>query len=135
MTRFRYRPERSHLGTIYRPVATVIVEHKEVVIELPLYIDSGADISMIPYRFGKALRLAETSRDRIRRIKGIAGRSVPYLVKRLTIIFGRRKLSTRVAWSMTEEVPLLLGRMDVFDKFRITFGERKRVVDFHEHKY
>ena len=38
MTRFRYRPERSHLGTIYRPVATVIVEHKRIVIELPLYI-------------------------------------------------------------------------------------------------
>jgi hypothetical protein len=54
VTRFRYRPERSHLGTIYRPVATVIVEHKKIVVELPLYIDSGADISMIPYRFGKA---------------------------------------------------------------------------------
>jgi hypothetical protein len=60
VTRFRYRPERSHLGTIYRPVATVIVVHKEIVIELPLYIDSGADISMIPYRFGKALRLERT---------------------------------------------------------------------------
>jgi len=35
---------------------------------------------------------------------------------------------------MTEEVPLLLGRMDVFEKFRITFDERKRVVDFHEYK-
>ena len=102
--------------------------------ELALYIDSGADISIIPYRFGKALRLELTSKDRIRRIKGIAGRSVPYVVKRLTFIFGRRNISARVAWSMTEEVPLLLGRMDVFDKFRITFDERKRVVDFHEHK-
>ena len=99
-----------------------------------MYIDSGADISMIPYRFGKALRFEQTSKDRIRRIRGIAGRSVPYLVKRLTFVFGRRKLSARVASSMTEEVPLLLGRMDVFDKFRITFDERKRVVDFHEHK-
>ena len=132
MTRFRYRPERSHLGTIYRPVATVIVEHKKIVIELPLYIDSGADISMIPYRFGKALRLEQTAKDRVRRIRGIAGRSVPYLVKRLTFIFGRSKISARVAWSMTEQVPLLLGRMDVFKKFRITFDERNRTVDFRE---
>lgn len=134
MTRFRYRPERSHLGMIYRPVATIYVEHKRIVIELPLYIDSGADISMIPYRFGKALRLQQTSRDRIRRIRGIAGQSVPYLVKRLTFNFGRSKISVRVAWSMTEEVPLLLGRMDVFQKFRITFDERNRVVDFHEYQ-
>ena len=77
MTRFRYLPERSHLGTIRRPVATVILEHKKIVTELALYIDSGADISMIPYRFGKALRLEQTSKDRIRRIRGIAGRSVP----------------------------------------------------------
>jgi hypothetical protein len=134
VTRFRYRSEHSHLGTIYRPVATVIVVHKEIVIELPLYIDSGADISMIPYRFGKALRLERTARNRIRRIRGIAGRSVPYLVKRLTFIFGRRKISARVAWSMTEEVPLLLGRMDVFEKFRIIFDERNKVVDFREHQ-
>ena len=134
MTRFRYRPERSHLGTIYRPGATVILEHKKIVTELALYIDSGADISIIPYRFGKALRLEQTSKDRIRRIKGIAGRSVPYVVKRLTFVFGRRKISARVAWPMTEEVPLLLGRMDVFDKFRITFDETKKVIDFHEHK-
>jgi hypothetical protein len=134
VTRFHYRPERSHLGTIYRPVATVIVEHKEIVIELPLYIDSGADISMIPYRFGIAFRqLQQTSRDRIRRIRGIAGRSVPYIVKRLTFIFGRNKISARVAWSMTEEVPLLLGRIDVFEKFRITFDERNKVVDFRQH--
>ena len=134
MTRFRYRPERSHLGTVYRPVATVIVEYKKHVVELPLYIDSGADVSLIPYRFGKALQLQQTAKDRVRKIRGIAGRSVPYLVKRLTFSFGRTRISARVAWSMTEEVPLLLGRLDVFEKFRITFDERKRIVDFHEHR-
>jgi hypothetical protein len=35
---------------------------------------------------------------------------------------------------MTEEVPLLLGRMDVFEKFRITFVERNGVVDFREYQ-
>ena len=35
---------------------------------------------------------------------------------------------------MIEEVPLLLGRMDLFNKFRITFDERKRAIDFYEHK-
>ena len=70
----------------------------------------------------------------MRRIRGIAGRSVPYVVKRLDFVFGRRKITARVAWPMTEEVPLLLGRMDLFEKFRITFDERKRVVDFYENR-
>lgn len=102
--------------------------------ELPLYIDSGADISMIPYRFGKALRLRRTRRDRVREIRGITGRGVPYIVKRLTFVLNQRRVAVRVAWSMREEVPLLLGRMDLFEKFRITFDERKRVVNFHEYK-
>ena len=89
MIRFRYQPERSQLGIIFRPVATVRLRYKKTVIELPLYIDSGADISMIPYRFGKALRLQQTPRDRVRRIRGIAGRSVPYVVKRLDFVVHR----------------------------------------------
>ena len=34
---------------------------------------------------------------------------------------------------MIEEVPLLLGRMDVFNRFRITFDERNKTIDFFEH--
>lgn len=133
MIRFRYQPERSPLGTIYRPVATVILQHKELLIELPLYIDSGADLSMIPFRFGKALSLEQTPNDRLRKIKGITGPSVPYVVKRLNFIFKGRKIAARVAWSMIEEVPLLLGRMDVFNRFRITFDEKNKTIDFFEH--
>lgn len=77
MIRFRYQPDRSPLGTIYRPVATIVIEHKGALIELPFYIDSGADISMIPFRFGKALRLEQNPNDRLRKIKGITGPSVP----------------------------------------------------------
>lgn len=31
-----------------------------------------------------------------------------------------------------EGVPMLMGRMDIFDEFRITFDERKGWVDFEE---
>ena len=78
--------------------------------------------------------MEKSPKDRIREIRGITGPSVPYVVKRLSFVFGRRKITARVAWSMIEEVPLLLGRMDLFNKFRITFDERKRAIDFYEHK-
>ena len=133
MIRFRYQAERSPLGTIHRPVATVVLEHKGLRIELPFYIASGADISMIPFRFGKALRLERTRKDRINEIRGITGPAVPYVVKRLRFTFNGTTIAARVAWSMKEEVPLLLGRMDLFNKFRIAFDERKRVVEFYAH--
>ena len=52
------------------------------------------------------------------------------MIKQLDLHIGRARLSVRVAWALIEEVPLLLGRMDVFEKFRITFDERRGVVDF-----
>jgi len=42
-------------------------------VKLAMYIDSGADISMIPFRFGKAIGLRQTSRETLREIGGISG--------------------------------------------------------------
>ena len=35
-----------------------------------------------------------------------------------------------IAWALVEEVPILMGRMDIFDKFRIIFDEREEWIDF-----
>ncbi|MBI5968848.1 MAG: hypothetical protein HY882_13470 [Deltaproteobacteria bacterium] len=53
MIRQRLREEKSGLGNVLRPVAEVILEGDSFAIEMPMYIDSGADISMIPFRFGR----------------------------------------------------------------------------------
>lgn len=92
MIRFRYQPERSHLGRIFRPIATVFVEHKGIRIELPLYIDSGADISMIPYRFGKALRLERARKDRIKKLKALLGLVSHTLLSDSISFLGEEKL-------------------------------------------
>ena len=55
MIRHEFREEESSLGKVLRPVADVILEFGECSVEIPMYIDSGADISMIPFRFGRAL--------------------------------------------------------------------------------
>jgi len=55
MIRYEYREERSSLGKVLRPVAEVFLLNNDIAIEIPMYIDSGADISMIPLRFGRAL--------------------------------------------------------------------------------
>ena len=39
-------------------------------------------------------------------------------------------LSARVGWSLREDVPFLLGRMGVFDRFSIEFREHEEKVVF-----
>ena len=125
---FPYVKERSSIfGVVSRPVAKVVLEH-----EFPqwMYVDSGADITLIPLSVGKLIGLRRTKMDRIERILGVGQSSVPILVKPTSMRLGSVEFRARVAWSQVEEVPLLLGRMDVFRKFDITFRDKARVTIF-----
>jgi hypothetical protein len=82
MIRYRYRQEQGSLDKIARPVADVILENNDLQVETSMYIDSGADVTMIPLRFGRALGLKQTSSDIIRELRGISGSGIPYLTKR-----------------------------------------------------
>ena len=55
MIRGKFKKERSKFGVIYRPLTKVILQKGKFSVEVSMLIDSGADISMIPFRFGKAI--------------------------------------------------------------------------------
>lgn len=132
MIKFRYRKESSIIsGTILRPVADVILEYKNQRVEVGMYIDSGADITMIPLEVGKALGFRQEPKDEILEIKGVSGSGVPYILKRANILLNGKKLKIRLAWALIEEVPLLLGRLDIFRKFKIAFDEKRELITFH----
>jgi len=132
MIRHKFREERSSLGKVLRPVAEVILEKDGFSVGMPMYIDSGADISMIPLRFGRALGFKQEKKDTIQEIKGVSGAGIPYILKGVTLVLNSKRLKTRIAWVLVEEVPMLMGRMDIFDKFRIIFDERREWIDFEE---
>lgn len=130
MIRYEFREEKSNLGNVLRPVAEVVLKKDGLTVGIPMYIDSGADVSMIPLRFGRALGFKHEDGDVIQEIKGISGAGVSYILKEVTLVLNGKELRIRVAWALVEEVPMLMGRMDVFDKFRITFDEKRGWIDF-----
>jgi len=127
---FRYKPERYGKNRlIWRPVADVFFQdRKQNWIELHPYIDSGADVTMLPLSFGKLLGLS-VNKSEINQIGGISG-SVPAIYRKLPIKIGDFQMTVTVAWALIEEAPPLLGRTDIFDKFDITFRQTKRIVEF-----
>ena len=57
---FGFRKEKSSLfGEIKRPVARVILINKEIKIPEIFYVDSGADITLIPRSVGELLQLED----------------------------------------------------------------------------
>jgi len=132
MIRHEFIEEKSSLGKLLRPVAEVILERDGLTVSMPMYIDSGADVSVIPFRLGRALGFKQEENDVIRELKGIGGASVPYILKSVTLVLNEKKLKIRIAWALLEEVSMLMGRMDIFNKFRVVFDERNGWIDFEE---
>ena len=94
-----------------------------------LYIDSGADITLIPRSVGDLLGFELAPEETIEEIGGIAG-ALPTVRRRVTVRIANHKLEAEVSWALTEEVPLLLGRKDIFDAFHITFKQDQGLVVF-----
>jgi len=95
-----------------------------------MYVDSGADITLIPLSVGRLIGLQRMKRDRLERITGVGGSSIPIVVKPASMRLGSVEFRARVAWSQAEEVPLLLGRMDVFRRFDVSFRDKAGVTIF-----
>jgi hypothetical protein len=71
------------------------------------YIDSGADVTLLPRSFLKPLR-----------------------IKNVCMRIGNKVFNAKIAVALIEYVPYILGREDVFDKFEIRFCQQERVVRF-----
>lgn len=126
---FRYRQEQGPGGTVFRPVTSVLLENGRRRFEALMYIDSGADLTTLPLAAGKALGLMQKPGEPILEMRGVSGGGVPYLIRRVRVVLDGERFTARIAWALIEEAPFLLGRLDVFPRFSITFQERsKRIV-------
>lgn len=131
MITFKYHKEKGRLGQVVkRPVA--LIEFQDVKgnwILKDFYIDSGADITLIPRSVDDLLGFELKPEEVIEEIGGIAGK-LPTVRRQVKMKVDEKELNAEIAWALTEEVPLLLGRKDVFDAFHITFKQDKDLITF-----
>jgi hypothetical protein len=126
---FKYRAEKSKIfGVMKRPVAKVYL--KTVTDEwLPcfMYIDSGADFTLIPYKFG--LMLGLKIEEKMHEVYGVGG-GIPVILRLTSMRVNDVAVDARIGWSLREDVPFILGRLDVFNRFHIEFREDEDAVVF-----
>jgi len=126
---FRYRRETARGETVFRPVARVFLQRDEKGVLLYPYIDSGADVTLIPRSVGEALGLT-LGNAAVEELAGIGEGKIAVTFETVKMSIGEVTFDCRVGWSLIEEVPLLLGRRDVFDRFAVLFREWERTVIF-----
>jgi hypothetical protein len=67
---------------ILRPIARVKLIYEGNETTLDMYIDSGADITLIPYSVGIALGFHLTPEDEINRIGGVGGGKISVVIRK-----------------------------------------------------
>lgn len=123
---FPFVEERANIiPFILRPIARAKLVYENNEITQDMYVDSGADISLIPYSVGIALGFQLRPDEEIKRIGGVGGGKISVVIRKVKISIATEEFEARIAWCMSEDVPLILGRLDVFNKFDVLFKERE----------
>lgn len=126
---FGFRKEKSGLfGEILRPVAKVTLVFKKNVVPEIFYVDSGADITLIPRSVGEILGFEPPLPAEISDIKGIGEKGVPMVLRKANMLLGDFKTLSQIGWALIEDVPLLLGREDFFKYFDVVFQKNRKTV-------
>lgn len=138
MIEYRYRhytgfDKKGELLVIYRPNALVEISNGTIKKPYDMLVDSGADVSLITKKVGEELGLEIISEREIDSLKGIGG-EIPVVYKYLYFIIGDYTVRAKVGWAMTNDIPLVLGREDIFDTFRVEFLQDKKITRFHKIK-
>lgn len=131
--RFKIRKELSDVfGPIWRPVIPVKLRNGDNILSCEVIVDSGADISLIPKGVGASLGFVLLAGEEIKTLYGIGEGAAPFVVRDIFLTIDDVERQIRIGWALIEEIPILLGRLDLFSLFDINFKQEDGVVIFVE---
>ena len=98
--------------------------------EEKMLIESGADISVISYEFGKKLGFETNKHDEIMTADGF-GSQIDFIMKQNEIEIDGFRFNNRFAWLQDPELnDMIIGREIVFDLFDIEFKQADEEIIF-----
>lgn len=107
-------------GQILKPIIPVRISGPARSVNLSMLVDSGADLSIVPFSVGEVIGLPLDISTR-GEVHGIGEGAVSYVLGQAELQIGQISFQARIGWALIEEVPFILGRLDVFDKLVIEF--------------
>jgi hypothetical protein len=123
VTEFPFERRQSRrFGEVLVPFVPIRVVGPKRALLLSMCVDSGADLSVLPFFVGRTLGFQPNPGNR-GECRGIGQGKLLYTLVTATIEVGGAKAECRMAWSLSDDVPAILGRLDVFRQLAIEFRE------------
>jgi len=125
---FPYKKEPSSIfGYVYRPVVEMHLRTREGEwFKISSYADSGADITILPRSVCKILGLRlQDGQENV--VTGVSGEEIKIFIHKITVRIGDEEIEIRAGFAEREDIPYLLGRTDILNRFNILFESDKVV--------
>lgn len=124
---FPYQYKQIDYGKIINPLTYIPIKASWGWQPLWFLLDSGADTTLLTVSLGRSLGL-DFDITKKTQLFGIGEKSVSAYQGKVTLRLGREVLDVRCYFIDAKESTLLLGRLDVFDRFNILFNTEKRKI-------
>jgi predicted aspartyl protease len=118
----------TYFDDVFSPVIPVEVRLASgIYLTFHFELDSGADCTLVPRQMANAtgFKLPEYPDATT---TGVFGRPAPVYKGKIHIRLLGQELDVRCLFAESARTPLLLGRVDIFDRFDIKFSGRDRAI-------
>jgi len=110
-------------GKVTIPVAKIFLQGEQEETAIDVIVDTGAVISIFPKSLCDILGIVFEN-GQLSYVKTATSESIPIRIHRLNIRIGNYSFKARVAFSTIENVPYILGRLDVLDQIEMRFNKQ-----------
>ena len=120
---------KTPLGTLLTPIIPTEVLTLRGFVTFEFLLDSGADFTLVPRHVADLVGFDLTHASSTKTF-GVEGRGIRVFIGQVMIRIGPEILKIRAFFSERDDAPFLLGRMDLFNKFKIAFDPKRKKIRF-----
>ncbi|MBI4136709.1 retroviral-like aspartic protease family protein [Candidatus Roizmanbacteria bacterium] len=116
---YRFRPSGNNSRLAY-PEIEVLLQTFRGKSTFNFIFDSGADITTLPFYMMKLLNIKKENTE-LSRSYGVGVEPIPSYNAEIPVKIGTLTFNLPVTFIPNKDVPLLLGKEGIFDRFNVTF--------------
>ncbi len=114
---------------VARPFLPVTIRYGQSVIQTWALLDSGSDINVLPYQLGVELGARWDSRGTNQELQGIGGGIEARTLDADLYVDGWPTVGQTFAWARDDDVPVILGQFNFFQKVNVCFHGSRNVFE------